>query len=498
MKFPAFCLFLFVCMLLLPTYALGAESPAAIKLFMNEKRLTSTEVEPRIVSGNTIVPVRIIVQEIGAKVTWDPAARKVTIVKDDVNIQLVIDNKTAVINGKKETMEVAPIIENGNTMLPLSFIGSRMGIEFKWDALTSSVHMFKKDDTDSKPVTAPVDKGDGNQPGTSKPTAPPTVAPTKPTSPPTVPTTSPPTAPPTGDENGIKPPDPNVHLLNLIQLTEKDLIVNAKDGALTPTVLKLSNPNRIVFDFPNTKLDESLQKLLVNNSGELPSKHPLVQKVRFSNFADNPATVRIILDLKAPADYKSQTSKLPNQWTATIAEHQLTVVIDAGHGDQDPGALSITGKHEKEFTLATAKKVEKLLAQDKRVVVMMTRSDDTFIPLDNRVSFANDNMVDLFLSIHGNSAKSTVTGTETYYNRPESIDFANVVHEKVVAATGFPDRKVRQADFRVITKTTMPAVLVEVGYLSNKSDESAMYKEAFQDKVAASLVAAIKEYLNLK
>ncbi|UKS30534.1 N-acetylmuramoyl-L-alanine amidase family protein [Paenibacillus sp. HWE-109] len=484
MKFPAFCLILLVCMLLLPSYALGAESPAVIKLFMNEKRLTSTEVAPHVVSGNTIVPVRIIVQEIGAKVTWNAAARQVTIVKDDVNIQLVIDSKMAVINGAKEQMEVAPVIENGNTMLPLSFIGKRMGIEFKWDAATSSVHMFKPEDGDSKPVTGPVDNVDKPENGgvtTPKPTKPGTG-----------------TNPNPGTGTDPTTPDQNVHLLTSISLTDKELIVNAKDGTLAPIMMKLANPNRLVFDFPNTKLDESLQKLLVNNAGELPSKHALVQKIRFSNFADNPATVRIILDLKGAADYKTQVSKLPNQWSASIVEHQLTVVIDAGHGDQDPGALSITGKHEKEFTLATAKKVEKLLAQDKRVVVMMTRADDTFIPLDDRVSFANNNMVDLFLSIHGNSAKATVSGTETYYNRPESIDFANVVHEKVVAATGFPDRKVRQADYRVITKTTMPAVLVEVGYLSNKNDETAMYKEAFQDKVAASIAAAIKQYLGLK
>ncbi|WP_175532284.1 N-acetylmuramoyl-L-alanine amidase family protein [Paenibacillus sp. yr247] len=443
---------------------------------MNEKKLVSNEVQPRIVSGNTIVPVRIIVEEIGAKVSWDETTRKVTIVKNDVNIELVIDSKTALIKGKKESLEVAPVIEKGNTMLPLRFIGQFLGIEFKWDSLTTSVHMFKKDDSDSKPVTGPIDDEENHDHGEVTPPKPPT----------------------TGTGTGTKTPDSSVHLLTSIELSDKDLVVNAKDGSLVPTIMKLSNPNRIVFDFPNTTLDDSLQKLLVNNAGELPSKHPLVQKVRFSNFTDNPATVRIILDLKGTADYHAQPTKLPNQWTASIGEHQLTVVIDAGHGDQDPGALSITGRHEKDFTLATAKKVESLLLQDKRIAVLMTRSDDTFIPLDDRVSFANNNLADLFLSIHGNSAKATISGTETYYNRPESMAFANVIHKNVVAAAGFADRKVRQADFRVITKTTMPAVLVEVGYLSNKNDESAMYKEAFQDKVAASIAAAIKEYLNLK
>lgn len=486
MKFPAFCLLLLVSMLL-PSTVMGAEASNAIKLFLNDKKLVSTEVQPRIVAGNTIVPVRIIVEEIGARVTWDEKARKVTIVKDDTNIQLVIDSKTALIKGKKVTLEVAPLIDNGNTMLPLRFIGEQLGIEFTWDASTSSVRMFKKDEDDSKPVTGPVDVVDGKPPVT--------------TTPPTKPGTGTGTGSDTGTGNGsggAVQPDPNVHLLTSIEITDKEITVNAKDGTLTPRTLKLANPNRIVFDFPNTTLDEPLKKLLVKNAGELPSKHPLVEKIRFSNFNDNPATVRVILDIKGSADVKVQTSKLPNQWKATIAEHLLTVVIDAGHGDNDPGALSITGKHEKDFTLATAKKVGQLLSQDNRINVLMTRSDDTFIPLDDRVSFANDIQSDLFLSIHGNSAKATVSGTETYYNRPESLNFANIIHKYAIAATGFPDRKVREADFRVITKTTMPAVLLEVGYLSNKNDETAMYKDAFQDKLASALVAAIKDYLSLK
>lgn len=493
MKFPAFCLILLVSVLLLPTTALGAEAPKAIKLFLNEKRLVSSEVEPRIISGNTIVPVRIIVEEIGAKVTWDEATSKVTIVKDDVNMQLVINSKTALIKGKKEVMEVAPIIDKGNTMLPLRFIGQQMGIEFTWDASTSSVHMFKKDESDSKPVTGPVDVVDDKTP-TKPPTTTPTTTPTNPVKP----GDGTGTGNGTGTGTGTNIPDPNVHLLQSIVLTDKDLTVTAKDGSLVPTTMKLANPNRIVLDFPDTVLDEPLKKLLVKNAGELSSKNSLVEKVRFSNFNDNPATVRIILDLKSTADIKVQPSKLTNQWKATIAEHLLTVVIDAGHGDNDPGALSITGRHEKDFTLSMAKKVEQLLLQDKRLNVLMTRSDDTFIPLDDRVSFANNIQSDLFLSIHGNSAKATVSGTETYYNRPESAAFANVIHKYAVPAIGFPDRKVREADFRVITKTTMPAVLLEVGYLSNKNDETAMYKDAFQDKLAAALVAAIKEYLNLK
>ncbi|MFC5448159.1 N-acetylmuramoyl-L-alanine amidase family protein [Paenibacillus aestuarii] len=491
-KLPAIFLILIVFILTMPAYAFGAEAAKpAIKLFMNEKQLVVSEVAPTIVNGNTIVPVRIIAEEIGAKVGWDGATRKVTIAKGDMNLQLTIDSTTAIIKGKKQTMEVAPVIMNGNTMLPLRFVGEQLGIEFNWDAITSSVHMFKKDDSASVPVTATPDgEGDDKNEGTPPAVVPDQPAPGQSTSGQTA-TNQPPTT-------GTKP-SVQASLITSIELTDKELIVKSKDGTLQPAVMKLSNPTRIVFDFPNMALDDSFQKMLVKNAGEMPSKHPLVQKVRFSNYSDSPATVRVILDLKdGGADYRVQPVKTPNQWNAVIEERRLTVVIDAGHGDQDPGALSITGRHEKDFTLSTAKKVQQLLSQDKRINVLMTRSDDTFIPLDDRVAFANNQQADLFLSIHGNSAKATISGTETYYYRPESLDFAKVVHKYVTAATGFPDRKVRVADYRVINKTTMPAVLVEVGYLSNANDEAAMYKDDFQSQVAASLVAAIKEYLNLK
>jgi N-acetylmuramoyl-L-alanine amidase len=493
MKFPAICLFLLVCLLLIPTTAFGAEAPKVIKLYMNEKQLVVTESQPRIVNDNTIVPLRLIAEEIGAIVSFDDVARKVIIVKDKTNIQLAIDSTTALVNGKKTPLEVAPKIENDTTMLPLRFVGELLGIEFKWDPTTYSVRMYKDTDVDSKPVTGPIEVVTPDDPTKNPEVKPPGTKPTTGTGATTGNGTN------TNTGTGTTAPNPSVQVLTSIVLSETDLTVMAKDGTLAqPKVLNLSSPARLVFDFPNTVLDASLQKLLVKNAGELPSKQPLISKVRFSNFNDNPATVRVILDLNAPTDYQVQPTKLPNQWKTTFGERKLTVVIDAGHGDNDPGALSITGRHEKDFTLATAKKVEALLSQDKRIHVLMTRSDDTFIPLDDRVSFANDIAADLFLSIHGNSAKATVSGTETYYNRPESLAFANVIHKYAVPATGFADRKVREADFRVITKTTMPAVLLEVGYLSNKNDETAMYKEAFQDKVAASLVVAIKEYLNLK
>jgi len=534
MKYSAILLTLLVCLAMLPVTAFAAEGDTPIKLYLNEKLLLP-EVAPQLIDGNTLVPVRTVAESLGAKVGWDGASRAVTVVKGDMNIQLTIDKKEATIKGVRRTLEVAPIIVDGNTMLPLRFIGEQFGVKFNWDALTHSVHMFRPEETAVaiKPGATPVTSGGQGQEldeaevdtqptpritATPKPTVKPTPTPkltptptpviTKqggPTTPTPVPTPTPKgTLAPVGSAKpGVSPtpaptPDGQIHAVTSIELTDKQLIVKAKDGVLLPKPLKLTNPARIVFDLPYTTLDDSLKKLMNNNNGELPSKHPFVEKVRFSNFADNPATVRIILDLKQPADYRIEQVKEPNQLVVSLVQHSLRVVIDAGHGAKDPGAESVTGRYEKEFTLAMANKVNALLAQDPRVEVLMTRTDDTFVELDDRVAFANDNQADLFLSIHGNKYKPETAGVETYYDRPESLDFANVIHRNVVQATGFPDRKVRTADYRVIKYTAMPAVLVEVGYLSNEEEEALMYTESFQNQVAASLVSAIKEYLNIK
>jgi N-acetylmuramoyl-L-alanine amidase len=492
MKLPAALLALFVCMLILPSMVWGADAP--IKLYMNEK-LLQPEVAPRLIAGNTLVPLRIVAEELGAKVKWDEAKRQVSIDKGDISILLTIGKPNILISGKSKMLEVTPIIVEGNSMLPLRVIGEQLGVQFNWDGLTSSVHMFKKESaapSDSIPDKPPIPE---NQPASPKPS-------------PTGPTASPTPIPvkdgPAQEELVIPPVEipaiptnQTIKLVESIETSGTGIIVKSKDGILKPTMLKLENPDRIVFDLPYSALGENLTKKLTATQGELPSNHPLIQKIRFSNYNNAPSTVRIILDLKEKADFEILPTPDPSILAAAIKKHTIKVVIDAGHGAKDPGAISITGKQEKDFNLSMANKVSKLLSGDKRVEVLMTRNDDTFVELDDRAKFANEHQVDLFLSIHGNKYVPKISGVETYYNRTDSIALANLIHKNTVAATGFPDRNVRQADFRVITKTTMPAVLVEVGYLSNQSDEASMFKDAFQNQVAASLASAIKEYLNL-
>ncbi|MFK4167253.1 N-acetylmuramoyl-L-alanine amidase [Paenibacillus lautus] len=173
--------------------------------------------------------------------------------------------------------------------------------------------------------------------------------------------------------------------------------------------------------------------------------------------------------------------------------------IDAGHGGQDPGALGVTGTKEKDFALTLTLKVEERLKRDKKVKPLLTRSKDEFVELKERVRMANKNKVDSFISIHANSTGKTgsASGTETLYTREESKPLATIIHKHVAAATGLPDRGVKQQNIHVTRETTMPAILLEIAFINHPDDEKKLFDPAFQDRVADAIVAGIYEYFGI-
>lgn len=183
--------------------------------------------------------------------------------------------------------------------------------------------------------------------------------------------------------------------------------------------------------------------------------------------------------------------------TESEAEGAYTVVIDPGHGGKDKGATSEDGRHEKEFTLSLGKVVENMLDDEQDIRVLMTREEDEFISQESRErpEFANDHNADLYVSLHGNTFDdSSVSGTETHYYSDENLSLAEMMQDHVTEATGFSDRGVKQQNLFVLRDTNMPAVLLEVGYITNPENEKDMFKEDFQQEVASAIVDGIKEY----
>jgi N-acetylmuramoyl-L-alanine amidase len=244
---------------------------------------------------------------------------------------------------------------------------------------------------------------------------------------------------------------------------------------------------------------------------------------------------RLVLDL--------QNAALGNIATAPQIDRdprQKILVIDPGHGGVETGATGPTGLREKEVTLDLARRVQRRFQRDRNLTVVLTRDEDRLIGLDERTAIANHNSADLFLSIHLNaSPRSTAMGAETYFLSNDATDddartlaalenaasgapqdqatdrtldlvlwdlaqnqylaesslLAERVQWHLNSLTGTRNRGVRQAPFRVLMGATMPAVLVEAGFLSNVEEEERFRSADYRSKVAEAIEAAIRDFL---
>ena len=177
------------------------------------------------------------------------------------------------------------------------------------------------------------------------------------------------------------------------------------------------------------------------------------------------------------------------------------IVIDAGHGAHDPGAVGPNGVREKDINLATALKLQTEL-EKKGAIVTMTRSNDKFLQLSERTSIANKLDYDAFISIHTNSASSSsAKGTETYYNKSNfnnlrSKEMAADIQKHLVASIGLSNRGVKTANYHVITKNEIPSVLVELAFIVNPKEEALLNSSSFQQKAAVGIRKGLEEYFS--
>ena len=187
----------------------------------------------------------------------------------------------------------------------------------------------------------------------------------------------------------------------------------------------------------------------------------------------------------------------PTTTTKYSSSNKKRVVLDAGHGGTDTGAIG-GGINEKDITLDVAKRVEKLLKQ-KGYEVKMTRVDDTFVSLQKRVEISEAYTPDIFVSIHVNSSvKPEITGVETHYYHQESMQLAQTVHSSFASAVHSPNRGLFKSKFYVINHTTSPAILVEIGFISNSDERTALTGESRKQATAKSIADGIQEYFKLQ
>jgi N-acetylmuramoyl-L-alanine amidase len=175
-----------------------------------------------------------------------------------------------------------------------------------------------------------------------------------------------------------------------------------------------------------------------------------------------------------------------------------TVVIDPGHGGKDPGATSVLGFYEKGINLSVALDVARLLEQ-RGLRVKMTRTDDYYPELEERAAMANRLNADLFVSIHADSfPKSSRRGYTVYIAKAASSSSRRAARAIVrsMSGTGLNSFGVQTANYHVLTGTRGPAVLVEMGYLTNRREAALLRSSSFQNRLAQAIADGIIDYFN--
>ncbi|MBW4490838.1 MAG: N-acetylmuramoyl-L-alanine amidase [Trichocoleus desertorum ATA4-8-CV12] len=175
---------------------------------------------------------------------------------------------------------------------------------------------------------------------------------------------------------------------------------------------------------------------------------------------------------------------------------RLVVVIDPGHGGPDPGAVGIGGLQEKGLVLDISRQVAARLGQQ-GVQVVMTREDDRDLDLEPRVVLAERANASLFVSIHANAismSRPDVNGLETYYYS-SGERLARTIHNNVLQGTGARDRGVRSARFYVLRRTSMPSVLVEVGFVTGAEDAARLSTSSYRTQMADAIARGVLQYI---
>jgi len=331
-------------------------------------------------------------------------------------------------------------------------------------------------------------------------------------------------------------------------------IVFALDGNVQYHSSLLTQPDRVVVDLFNTHSGISIKQLYLTNTD--------IKSVRMSRDGD---TVRFVFELKNPVTPKTfmRQMRRTNHYRLTIdlmpfespqaqpaiqarreEFHDAVIVIDPGHGGKDPGATGVLRTHEKNIVLAIAKDLYADLKQQPHVHPILTREDDHFVPLDNRLELARKARADMFIAIHAdayrtrkahgasvyalslrgatsaaaswladseNSSELMMGGTNLSDQDADvktvllnlaqnatiqdSLVFGNYVMQALGKITQLHRHRVEQARFVVLKSPDIPSLLVETGFISNRQEELRLRNVAYRHEIAAALASGIMNYL---
>lgn len=300
------------------------------------------------------------------------------------------------------------------------------------------------------------------------------------------------------------PANPNQAVIAAAQIVQETgsevlLRVPIQSGKAGAPIARFDGSNIIVVTIPNARPEQQLKTETTDSK--------FVKSYALSSGANNSTVVRI--EFRRPMAFQvSGTDREVSVRTfkPTVSDGKLAgkiIAVDAGHGGRDPGAS--TGQYrEKDYTLSISRMLARALI-DQGASVIMTRNDDRYVGLTDRSDIANRSQADLFLSIHVNSntVANSRSGTMTFYHKKSATGMllAECIQNELVEVTTLPDlgivsdSVIYDSGFAVLRNTTMPGVLVELGFINHSKDRAALSKADIQDKIAKAIARGVKVYV---
>ena len=331
-------------------------------------------------------------------------------------------------------------------------------------------------------------------------------------------------------------------------------VVVELDSSVEFTKNRLSRPDRLYFDLKKCMLQKKTVSSMIIDDG-------ILKTVRIAQFDRN--TVRVVLEVDKAENLSAFMVENPHRLVIDVYDQKHAgpatkggekdieaelgeirkIVIDPGHGGDDPGAVGPSGIQEKDIVLSVGKKLGDILAAKYEAEVIYTRDKDIFIPLNERTEIANSKKADLFISIHANaSPRKDTRGIETYFlnwtddkeamkvaarenkitfrkmekmqgdlqmilqdlarknKNEESMKLASSIQNAMVSTlkenyNKIQDLGVKYALFYVLVGAEMPSILVEVSFISNYEEEKRLVEETYKDKIAEAIAAGINSYI---
>lgn len=464
---------------------------ADINLIVDGKRI-QCDVPPIIDNNRTLVPARAFFESLGASVSWNSIKKQVIIKYNDIKIILVIGSNVAYVNSVIKILDSLPVVKDNRTLIPVRFVSENLGYDVSWEGATQSVILKKLEES--------------------------------------VP--------------DIDPPDTDVDQEEVITTSITSLTYSLSGNSFilkfnfskpleSYNIYNLDNPVRTVVELNGASYDNS-RTITVGNGG--------LKQIRMANhdsyykvvadldevlskkfvLASNRLTATLAFTLSEKIDDSDVESDIPSAgkpeetpntsnndkyWNVT---DDSVIVLDAGHGGSDVGAIGYDRDgnrlfYEKDLNLTVTLEVARILKKN-GIKVLLTRSDDTYVSLSQRYNKSNSNNALLFVSIHHNSHPTpdpygaitlySAKKDKKYPNLKSSRSIAQIIQKNLVNSTALFDGGIRsEDDLAVLGGTQTSAVLVEVAFISSYDDQEFLISDTNLMKAASGIADGILEVL---